>query len=210
MKRIGVLNEVLPYALACIILFSLSFFYWRPLSIGFLILFVFSIFFFRDPQRYIPHTRDVILAPADGKVVGIEGIDNHPLLEKPATKIDIVLSLLDVHINRAPVEGVVKKSIYSKGKKFPAKWDRAQSRNEKNHIVIEGKDFTVIVTQIAGIVARRIVQWVDEGNKVSLGEKIGMIKFSSRTEIIFPNNVQVLARRGQKVKAGETILGVLK
>ncbi|MFH1721069.1 MAG: phosphatidylserine decarboxylase [Candidatus Altiarchaeota archaeon] len=205
MKKISIRPEALPYALACLVFGIITSFFWGPSALIFLVLLCFILFFFRDPQRYTPTDKCLIVSPADGKILSIEHLDFHPVIQAAAIKVTIFLSLFDVHINRSPVNGTLKQAIYSRGKRFPANWKRAGSKNEKNDLIIESRDFTLLVTQIAGILGRRIVQWIDVGSPLAVGQKIGMIKFSSRTEIVFPAGLNVLVKKGQKVKGGETV-----
>lgn len=176
------------------------------LSVIVLLCSVVLLYFFRDPERNISHVGDFVLSPADGKVLEIKKVQYNNLLESAGTKIGIFLSPFDVHINRSPIEGQIKYTEYQRGSKLPAFLDRASRRNERNTIVIEGK-IRVVLTQIAGFIGRRIVLWKKEGDIIALGEKIGLIRFGSRTEIILPENVVVLVKVGDKVKAGETLLG---
>lgn len=180
--------------------------YSKILSLVFLTLSVFTVYFFRDPWRSIPDKKNIVVSPADGKITNIKTIDYHPFIEGSGTLVSIFLSPFDVHINRSPIDGEVKYTEYTSGSKLPAFLKRA-SKNERNTIGIEGEKIRVVVTQIAGTIGRRIVQWVDEMDTVRMGEKLGMIKFGSRTDIILPEKVHVNVRRGMKVKAGESIIG---
>jgi len=208
-EKLRVVREGYPYIAGSLFLTSLGFLHSLISGLVFLLLSAFTTFFFRDPPRKIPNDKKVIVSPADGYVVGIETVDNPPLLNKPATKISIFLTLFDVHINRSPLSGWVREILYSPGRKLPA-FFRSACENERKLWVIEGEGgITILMTQIAGILARRIVQWVPEGSYVTLGQKIGMIKFGSRTELILPKNVKVIVRKGQRVKAGETIVALL-
>lgn len=206
MTQTIILPEVRPYAFILLVLAVISYLAWKPIAAIFFLLLCFVLFFFRDPARTIPADEDAIVAPADGRIIEVERLEDHPVIGGAATKITIFLSLLDVHINRAPTQGVVVETNHSKGKKYPANWRRASSRNEKNDILLDSPHGPLLVTQIAGIVGRRIVQWIDKGSAVSMGQKIGMIKFSSRTELVLPGSVQLEVEHGQKVRAGETIL----
>ncbi len=206
MTRTSILPEVRPYALILLALAALGAVLWPPAAIGFICLLCFVVYFFRDPERTIPEDDGVVVAPADGRVIGIERLSHHPAVNGPATKLTIFLSLLDVHVNRAPTPGIVVRTTHSKGRKYPANWRRAGSSNERNDILLDSPHGPVLVTQIAGIVGRRIVQWIGAGSPVAMGQKIGMIKFSSRTELVLPGTAPLHVSRGEKVKAGETIL----
>jgi phosphatidylserine decarboxylase len=168
----------------------------------FVLLTVFMAYFFRDPQRNIPTDSNLIISAADGRVTRVEDRDNGKF-------VSVFLSPLDVHINRAPIAGRVTKVDYIKGKKNPATSDAASLTNERNSLTIEGEKMTVICTQIAGIVARRIVCWSKTGDNLKLGEKFGLIKFSSRTDLLMPKEVEVLVGVGDRVVGGETIIAKL-
>jgi phosphatidylserine decarboxylase len=172
-------------------------------AIGFVLLSAFMAYFFRDPRRTIPDTADIIVSAADGRVTRVEDRENGKF-------VSVFLSPIDVHINRAPIAGRVTKIDYIRGKKNPATSDDASLYNERNSLTIEGEKMTVICTQIAGIVARRIVCWSKQGDELTLGEKFGLIKFSSRTDLLMPQNVEILVKVGDRVVGGETIIGRLK
>lgn len=160
---------------------------------------LFMAYFFRNPHRTIPTDPDIIVSPADGRVTRIEENDKGKL-------ISIFLSPLDVHVNRSPIAGKVTKIDYIFGKKMPATSDNASLINERNSLLIEGEKITVVCTQIAGIVARRIVCWSKVGDVLERGQLFGLIKFSSRTDLQMPPNVDVLVKVDDKVKGGETII----
>lgn len=169
----------------------------------FVALALFMAYFFRDPSRTISDEADIIVSPADGRVTRVEENENGKF-------ISIFLSPVDVHINRAPIAGKITKADYVFGKKMPATSDNSSLINERNSLTIEGEKITVVCTQIAGIVARRIVCWKKTGESLSLGEKFGLIKFSSRTDLQMPFNVDVLVKVDDRVKGGETIIGRIK
>jgi phosphatidylserine decarboxylase len=181
------------------------------LSLIFAIIFfisaLFFIFFFRDPQRKIPQEENLVLAPADGRVISLENFENHPFLESKGTKLSIFLSLWDVHINRAPISGKVVALKYNPGKFNPAFKKKASSENEQNEIWLESDKVKVVLKQIAGILARRIVCHLKEGDEVKAGQRFGMIKFGSRVDIFLPEKVKIEVALNQKVKAGETVIG---
>ena len=160
---------------------------------------LFMAYFFRDPERAISSETDIIVSPADGRVTRIEENDEGKF-------ISIFLSPVDVHINRSPIAGKVTKVSYITGRKKPATSDQASIVNERNALIIEGEKITVVCTQIAGILARRIVCWKKEGDSLAIGERFGLIKFSSRTDLQMPPNVDVLVKVDDKVKGGETII----
>lgn len=207
MKKIFFAPECFPYVVL-FVLIALVFSFIRPL-LSYIPLFflAFVIFFFRDPQREIPSQERIVVAPADGRVIKIEEIYDDKFLKEKAVKISIFLSLFDVHINRSPVSGVVKFIKYVPGKYNAACKENAPKTNERNYIGIENPDIKVLVTQIAGFIARRIVCNKKVGDSIKRGEKFGLIKFGSCTEIILPQNVEITVKKGDKIKGGETIIG---
>ena len=171
-----------------------------------LLLAAFMAYFFRNPRRSIPLEPGIILAPADGKVT----IARPATADNPEALVSIFLSPLDVHINRAPIEGEIVDISYKKGQFLMATKEKSRLLNEQNCLTIAGSDITVKCVQIAGVLARRIVCWKQRGERVKCGEQFGMIKFSSRTDLLMPSNVEVLVRVGTHVKGGETIIGRIK
>ncbi|MCY7345350.1 MAG: phosphatidylserine decarboxylase [Pyrinomonadaceae bacterium] len=163
---------------------------------------LFMAYFFRDPPRTIPTEANIIVSAADGKVTRIEERENGKF-------VSVFLSPLDVHINRAPIAGRVVKVELFQGKKAPATSNEASQTNERNAMTIEGEKMTVVCTQIVGILARRIVCWRKAGDNLAIGEKYGLIKFGSRTDLLMPKNVEILVKMGEKVVGGETIIGRL-
>lgn len=163
---------------------------------------LFMAYFFRDPQRNVPNDDNVIVSAADGRVTRIDERDDGKL-------VSVFLSPLDVHINRAPIAGTITKVDYIAGKKIPATSDEASLVNERNAITIAGEKMTVVCTQIAGILARRIVCWKKAGDGLEMGEKYGLIKFSSRTDLLMPKEVEVKVSVGDRVTGGETIIATL-
>ncbi len=160
---------------------------------------LFMAYFFRNPHRNIPTEPNIIVSPADGRVTRVEENENGKF-------ISIFLSPLDVHVNRSPIAGKITKVDYIFGKKMPATSNNASLVNERNSLLIEGEKIIVTVTQIAGIVARRIVCWNKAGDFLERGQLFGLIKFSSRTDLQMPSNVDVLVKIDDKVKGGETII----
>jgi phosphatidylserine decarboxylase len=161
-------------------------------------------FFFRDPNRQPPNDPNVVVAPADGRVTRVRPVEGG---EPSATVVSIFLSPLDVHINRAPIAGRITNVSYTRGKFLMATNENASLVNEQNALTIEGEKITVVCKQIAGILARRIVCWKHAGERVALGERFGLIKFSSRTDVLLPASVEVLVAEGARVQAGTTIIG---
>jgi phosphatidylserine decarboxylase len=176
--------------------------YW--LGALFLLLALFILNFFRDPERPIPDQPEAIISPADGKVVQIQ---EEEAAGRPRTRISIFMSPLDVHVNRAPVSGTLTKVDYRKGSFHVASKDVASVENEQNVFVIQGEQGEVIVKQIAGLLARRIVFWKSPGDLLGRGERVGLIKFGSRVDVMVDPKVQLNVRVGDRVWAGSSILG---
>ena len=171
---------------------------------------LFSLYFFRDPDRTIPADENAILSPADGKVIVIRKVKENVYLKGPATQVSIFMSILDVHVNRIPMNGVVGYFNYYPGKFLPAYREKASTDNEQTVIGIENNRTKILFKQIAGIIARRVVCHIREGFHVRKGERFGMIKFGSRADIFLPENVEVKVKLNQKVKGGESIIGEIK
>ncbi len=169
---------------------------------AFVALALFMAYFFRDPQRAIPTDENIVVSAADGKVTRVEDRDNGKF-------VSVFLSPMDVHINRSPIAGKIKDVTLYRGKKAPATGNAASETNERNALIIEGEKMTVVCTQIVGIVARRIVCWKKAGDELEIGEKFGLIKFGSRTDLLMPKNVEVLVKVGDRVIGGETIIAKL-
>lgn len=173
------------------------------------VLLAFITFFFRNPERRIPHDDALVMSPADGKVMSVCEVYDDEFLNEVGTKVTIFLSVFDVHVNRSPVAGEIKYQQYTCGRFRPAYKESAGFENERHSIGLENEHMRVLVTQIAGILARRIVSWVTLGSVLDQGERYGMIKFGSCTEIIMPKSVEVLVKKGDRVKGGETVIGRL-
>jgi phosphatidylserine decarboxylase len=169
----------------------------------------FMAFFFRDPERQAPSDPDVVVAPADGRVTRVKavGAENG---NAAATVVSIFLSPFDVHINRAPIAGEITHIAYTPGKFLMATNENASLVNEQNALTIKGETITVVCKQVAGILARRIVCWKHAGEQLALGERFGLIKFSSRTDIVLPANVDLVVSEGARVKGGTTVIGRIR
>lgn len=171
-----------------------------------LLLAAFMAYFFRDPERAVPTERTVIVSPADGRVTLVGKLS--PEDSDSPTVVSIFLSPLDVHINRSPISGTVLDVTYTKGRFKPATSDTASLVNEQNALTIRGDDgLTVVCKQIAGVLARRIVCWKRPGDRLELGERFGLIKFGSRTDLVLPPKVEVLVSAGERVRGGVTVIG---
>jgi phosphatidylserine decarboxylase len=193
-------KEGYPFVIIPIIIALIFAFFHLWIGVGlFIFLVLFMAYFFRDPQRNVPNEADIIVSAADGRVTRVENRENGKF-------VSVFLSPLDVHINRSPIGGKIINVDYVFGKKMPATSNNASLVNERNSLTIEGENATVIVTQIAGIVARRIVCWNKKDDKLERGQRFGLIKFSSRTDLLMPQNVEILVKEGDKVVGGETII----
>jgi phosphatidylserine decarboxylase len=199
-------RESVPYIVVPVFLalLSLAFGPWY-LSVFFLAIALFMAFFFRDPKRLPPAEKDIVVAPADGRVTRIRSMA--PEQKDSPTLISIFLSPLDVHINRSPIAGKITCLSYIPGKFLMATNEKASLVNEQNALTIEGEKMTVVCKQIAGILARRVVCWKKKGDNLALGERFGMIKFSSRTDVVLPPNVEVVVKEGMRVRGGTTVIG---
>ena len=171
--------------------------------------------FFRDPVRTTPQGEGLIVAPADGLVTMIQRVELPPELrganglgEQPLVRVSIFMSVFDVHINRTPIAGTVRQVVYISGKFLNADLDKASDENERQHIVVEGLNGQRVgFTQIAGLVARRIVGFVKPGDFVAAGQRIGLIRFGSRVDVFLPEGIEPQVALGQRSIAGETVLG---
>jgi phosphatidylserine decarboxylase len=166
---------------------------------------VFMAYFFRDPQRAVPSDTGLVVSPADGKVTRVEKLSG--VEPDSPTVVSIFLSPFDVHVNRAPIAGTVIDVTYTKGRFIAATSDNASIVNEQNALTIKGERMTVVCKQIAGVLARRIVCWKRSGDTLERGERFGLIKFGSRTDLVLPGGVEVLVKVGERVSGGVTIIG---
>jgi phosphatidylserine decarboxylase len=193
-------KEGYPFVIIPLIFALIFAFFQIWIGVGlFIFLLLFMAYFFRDPNRTVPTEANIIVSAADGRVTRVETRENGKF-------VSVFLSPLDVHINRSPISGKIIDVDYVFGKKMPATSNNASLVNERNSLTIEGENVTVIVTQIAGIVARRIVCWNKKDDKLERGQRFGLIKFSSRTDLLMPQNVEILVKEGDKVVGGETII----
>ena len=195
---------LVPAAAACI----LAMIGWWPVAAVFGIFALASLGFFRDPERTPPVGPGLVLAPADGRVMRIAEVED-PWVGR-AVRASIFLSPLDVHVNRSPVAGLVESVRYEAGRFMAAYRDEASELNERCTIALEGDAARVGVKQIAGVLARRIVCRVGVGDKLAAGERFGLIRFGSRTDLVVPRSTEMRVKIGDRVRGGETIMGVLR
>jgi phosphatidylserine decarboxylase len=204
----GIAPEGWPYILSTMGLGALFFgLGWAGTASFLTALGLFCAFFFRDPERTVPQGVGLVISPADGRIVGIQDVADGPLGE--GIRVSIFLSIFDVHVNRAPIAGRIERVEYHPGEFLPAFDDKASLRNEQNCVVLEGDGARVAFKQIAGLIARRIVfrKRVDE--TVARGERVGLIKFGSRTDVFVPRGTRILVDRGARVAGGSSVLGEL-
>jgi len=196
-------------ALASLILFWL----WTPLGWLGTVATLWCAYFFRDPPRLTPIREGVVVAPADGRVSRLVNAVPPPELDlgaRPLLRISIFMSVFDCHVNRSPVSGRIERMVYRAGKFLSADLDKASEDNERNALVIAAGGARIAVIQIAGLVARRIVPFVREGDAIAAGQRIGMIRFGSRVDVYLPEGARALVGEGQTAIAGETVLADLK
>ncbi|RMF55484.1 MAG: phosphatidylserine decarboxylase family protein [Calditrichaeota bacterium] len=198
-----------------LVLFVISFFIWRwnqhPFFLGIMVLFgilsLFNLYFFRDPDRVAPQNPLAVVSPADGKIVQITNIEEPEYFQKKVQRISIFLSVFNVHVNRSPITGKVDYFAYHTGRFLAAFKEKASLENEQTAIgMVDDMGHRVFFKQIAGIIARRIVCHVREGQRRVVGERIGMIRYGSRVDVFLPFEAKIMVKIGDKVKAGETIL----
>lgn len=185
----------------------IAYFYSIKIAVIPFVLAVFFTFFFRNPKRNIPIDPNVLVSPADGKVMDISEEVEEGFLHHKCKKITIFLSVFDVHVNRAPMAGKITFRDYTCGEFLPAYKENVGFINERHSICIDNGKFAIVVTQIAGLLARRIVSWICLGDSVDKGQLYGMIKFGSCTEIFVPENIEICVKKGDRVKGGESIIG---
>ena len=210
LPRIPLAREGYPFmALALAVAVAV---YWAtrsaPLGLFFLGLFAFVVAFFRDPEREIPEDPSSIVSPADGRVIGVRRVLDHRFTGAETLRISIFMSLFNVHVNRVPASGRVRRIVYNPGRFFSANREKASLENEQNAVVATGPGGQVYVfNQIAGLVARRIVCRLAEGMEVSRGARFGLIRFGSRLDVYLPPSARVVVNVGDRVRAGSSILG---
>lgn len=181
---------------------------WLTILFAFITFFI--IWFFRNPDRYFQDEEKVLISPADGKIIKIEDVEVDGTISGKFKKISIFMNVFNVHVNRAPYSGEIEAINYHEGKFFSANLDKASLDNERNEIMIRTEDGRSLwMVQIAGLIARRIVCWVNVGTIVKKGERVGLIRFGSRVDVYLPDDSRISVKLKDKVKAGETVLGYL-
>ena len=195
MVRDGIPFVLMPVLVAA----GFGLFGFWPIALFWAAIAAFMLYFFRDPDRVVPHGPGLIVSSADGRVTRVDETADGKL-------VSVFLSPLDVHVNRSPIAGTITKISYVKGAHRAAMGNDTSLTNERNSLVIEGDGLTVTCTQIAGILARRIVCWPQTGDKLERGQRFGMIKFGSRTDLLMPREAEILVSIGDKVRGGETVI----
>lgn len=209
MSGIPIAREGYPFILAALFSIIIVWFtgYWG-LRAAFILIAVFVIAFFRDPERIIPGDNASIVSPADGKVIKVERVRDDKFLKADALRICIFMNVFNVHVNRAPYPGRVLKILYNPGRFFNASLDKASLLNEQNALILEGAGGRRFAfNQIAGLIARRIVCRVKEGMELEKGERFGMIRFGSRVDVYLPPECRANVQAGDKVRAGSSVIG---
>lgn len=183
---------------------------WTVMTLLLLFLTLFSVYFFRNPERVIPTGDDLVVAPADGKVIFVGEVQEDRYFKDRVTKVSIFMSVLNVHVNRVPCSGKIVEMYYNKGQFLNASYDKASESNEQSGILLETDHGSrILFVQIAGLIARRIVTYPIVGDVLQRGARYGLIRFGSRVDIYFPKNADVTATLGESTVAGETVLGTL-
>lgn len=183
---------------------------YKIMALSALVLTAFVLYFFRDPERISPDDQDVLVAPADGKILLIEEMFDERFVKEQVYKVSIFMNVFNVHVNRSPFTGSVTAIHYRPGKFYSANTDRGALENEANALIMTtGNGRRLAIVQVAGLIAQRIVCWAVKGDRLERGQRFGLIRFGSRVDLYLPRQVQIEVTVGQKVRAGETVLGYL-
>ncbi len=207
---VSIHKEGYPFIVAFFVISLILGWIWSPLFWCGLVLTVWCIYFFRDPDRVIPLNPNWVISPADGRISFVESCvppEELGLGKDEMVRISIFMDVFSCHINRIPISGTVESIVYHPGRFTNAEFDKASQFNERNGMVIESKHGKIAIVQIAGLFARRIVCWSKENDAVITGERFGLIRFGSRLDIYIPTEVKLRVAVGQTAIAGETVLG---
>tara|TARA_B100001540_G_C15533425_1_gene518008 strand:+ start:92 stop:733 length:642 start_codon:yes stop_codon:yes gene_type:complete len=207
-KYLGIHREGWKFFIIFILISFFSFFISKIIFLISFFLAIFTLWFFRDPERYFDSQDNQVLSAADGKICFI-GEGTAPIetgIDHKMNKVSIFMNVFNVHINRSPVDGQIEKIIYKKGKFFNASLDKASEHNERNSFIIKTSNDKIVVVQIAGLIARRILSFISEGDKIDKGDRVGLIRFGSRVDIYFPPTYDIKVKQDDVVVAGETII----
>ncbi|QEE11818.1 phosphatidylserine decarboxylase [Bartonella krasnovii] len=207
---VSIHKEGYPFIVAFFVISLILGWIWSPLFWCGLVLTVWCIYFFRDPDRVIPLNPNWVISPADGRISFVESCvppEELGLGKDEMVRISIFMDVFSCHINRIPISGTVESIVYHPGRFTNAEFDKASQFNERNGMVIESKQGRIAIVQIAGMFARRIVCWSKENDAVTTGERFGLIRFGSRLDIYIPTEMKLRVAVGQTAIAGETVLG---
>lgn len=212
MNRPLIVKEGLPFLGAALLLAIGSFLFgWKWLAIGLFVVSLYIAYFFRNPERIAPTGEGLVISAADGKVIAIGPAKEDIFSGGELLRVSVFMNLFDVHVNYAPVDGEIKQTKYHAGAFMNAAYDRAVEENERNGVLMETTRGTrVVLVQVAGLCARRIVSYLKVGARTVRGERIGLIRFGSRCDVYLPKSAEVAVQLGQRVRGGETILARLK
>jgi phosphatidylserine decarboxylase len=197
---------IVPLAVVTALLFAIG---WRNTAALSLVLTLFVLFFFRDPERAVPQGEGVVASPADGRVIVVKDVFEPAYLKQDVKQISIFLSVFNVHVNRSPIGGTVELVRYNPGKFHVASADKASLDNEQTAMVVVNGTRKVLVKQIAGLIARRIVCYAAPGNELKRGERYGLIRFGSRVDLFLPKDAELKVKVGDRVKGGRDVIAVL-
>ena len=198
---------IIPLAIVTALLFALG---WKNTAVVSLALTLFVLYFFRDPERTVPQGAGAVVSPADGRVIVVKDIFEPTYLKQEVKQISIFLSVFNVHVNRSPISGTVETVKYNPGKFHVASVDKASLDNEQTAMVISDGKHKVLVKQIAGLIARRIVCYAEPGDAIRTGERYGLIRFGSRVDIFLPRDADLKVKVGDRVTGARDIIAVLK
>jgi phosphatidylserine decarboxylase len=198
---------IIPLAIVTALLFALG---WKNTAVVSLALTLFVLYFFRDPERTVPQGTGAVVSPADGRVIVVKDIFEPTYLKQEVKQISIFLSVFNVHVNRSPISGTVETVKYNPGKFHVASVDKASLDNEQTAMVISDGKHRVLVKQIAGLIARRIVCYAEPGDAIRTGERYGLIRFGSRVDIFLPKDADLKVKVGDRVAGARDIIAVLK
>lgn len=207
-SEFSVAKEGIPFILLCaFIALICSILHYQYAGLGAVLATIFVTYFFRDPERILPEEQNVIVSPADGKVIRVEEIVDDRFFNKNVLKISIFMNVFNVHVNRIPLAGTVRRIIFQPGRFYAADKDKAALHNEYCAVIVSpasGQEYAVV--QIAGLIARRILCRAELGDQVKTGERFGLIRFGSRVDLYLPEGTEIAVKVGDKVRAGETVL----
>ncbi|NCD08184.1 MAG: phosphatidylserine decarboxylase family protein [Negativicutes bacterium] len=211
MKRFAVVKDGYPHIIIFVIIAFIVAYVSNPVyAVIPGVLAIYLAYFFRNPHRDITPDDSLLYSPADGRVMAVEDFYDDEYLDEPAIKVTIFLSVFNVHVNRSPMRGQIKYQRYTCGGFVPAYKKSASFENERHAIGLENEKNRILVIQIAGLLARRIVSWTTLGHNLEQGQCYGMIKFGSSTELVMPKSVEVLVKKGDTVKGGISVIGRFK